>query len=128
MSVPFAIAAGAAIGALLRHYFSHFVMIVMGTSFPWGTLFVNVLGSAVLGFLVAWFAQKGGISTDVRAFLVVGALGSFTTFSAFSLEATLLLERGAYALSGAYIAGSVLLSIGGLMAGLFIGRQLTAVF
>lgn len=118
VSLPLAIAAGAAIGALGRHYVGLFMTRLLGASFPWGTLTVNVLGAFLMGGLVAFFAHKGGMPPEVRGFLVVGLLGSFTTFSAFSMEATMLYERGAYMATGGYVLGSVGLSIAGFALGL----------
>src|SRR5690606_31602004 len=99
-----------------------------GAAFPWGTLTVNVLGSLVMGALAGWLAFKAGEgwSQPLRLFLATGILGGFTTFSAFSLDAVLLWERGEAGLAAAYAGLSVLLSIGALMAGLALVRAVAA--
>jgi CrcB protein len=119
----FAIAAGGALGAVGRHLLSGQIMRWAGVGVPWGTLAVNLLGSFILGILVEFMALRWSATQEMRGFLVVGLLGGFTTFSAFSLDAVLLLDRGSLGPAFAYIAGSVLLSIGGLFAGLWLFRQ-----
>lgn len=119
----FAVACGGALGAMGRHFVSGHVMRWAGSGFPWGTLTVNVLGSFILGALVEYFALRWSTTNEMRGFLVVGVLGGFTTFSAFSLDAVLLLERGSLGPAFAYIAGNVVLSICGLFAGLLLFRQ-----
>ena len=119
----FAVACGGALGAMGRHLISGQVMRWAGGGFPWGTLTVNVAGSFLLGLLVEYLAQRWPATQEIRGFLVVGVLGGFTTFSAFSLDAVLLLERGSLTPAFAYIGGNVLLSIGGMFAGLLLFRQ-----
>jgi len=119
----FAVACGGALGAMGRHLVSGHVMRWAGGGFPWGTLTVNVLGSFILGALVEYLALRWSTTNEMRGFLVVGVLGGFTTFSAFSLDALLLLERGSLGPAFAYIAGNVVLSICGLFAGLLLFRQ-----
>ncbi len=111
------------LGAMGRHLISGQVMRWAGGGFPWGTLTVNVVGSFLLGLLVEYLAQRWPATQEIRGFLVVGVLGGFTTFSAFSLDAVLLLERGSLIPAFAYIGGNVLLSIGGMFAGLLLFRQ-----
>lgn len=125
MGLPLAIALGAMVGALARHYLSSLVAGLAGHGFPWGTLCVNIVGAFLLGTLVSWFALRQGVSLEVRGFLVVGLLGSFTTFSAFSLETLLLIERGAYLTAGGYILTSVFLTIGGLALGAQLMKTVT---
>jgi fluoride exporter len=117
---------GAGIGGALRHGVNVGCARLCGTAFPWGTLTVNVVGSFVMGALAAWLAFKAGEgwSQPLRLFLTTGILGGFTTFSAFSLDAVLLWERGQPGLAGAYVAASVVLSIAGLVAGLAAVRSL----
>lgn len=119
---------GAGMGGALRHGVNLGCARLCGTAFPWGTLTVNVVGSFVMGAIVAWLAFKAGEgwSQPVRLFLTTGVLGGFTTFSAFSLDAVLLWERGQIGLSLAYIAASVILSIAGLAAGLGLVRAISA--
>jgi CrcB protein len=123
MNMLFAIAAGGALGAVGRHLVSGQVMRWTGLGLPWGTLAVNVLGSLALGMLVEYMALRWSATQEMRGFLVVGLLGGFTTFSAFSLDVVVLLERGSLGPAFAYVAGSLLLSIGGLFAGLWLFRQ-----
>ena len=120
---------GAGIGGALRHAVNLGCARACGTAFPYGTLAVNVVGSFVMGLLAGWLAFKtDGALRDwayaLRLFATTGILGGFTTFSAFSLDAVLLYERGEPALAGAYALGSVVLSILGLVAGLAIVRAL----
>ena len=114
---------GGGIGAALRHGFNLAFARLLGTSFPYATLFENVSGSIVMGMLIAYFAFKGGITQHWQLFLTTGILGGYTTFSAFSLDAALLYQRGELALAALYVLASVALSIGGLFAGLALVRQ-----
>ncbi len=109
---------GAGIGGALRHGMSVAAARLFGHGFPFGTLIVNVVGSFVMGLLAGYFAFRPGIAQDMRLFLTTGILGGFTTFSAFSLDAALLVERHSYALAAGYIAGSVGISIVALFLGL----------
>ncbi|NBJ12344.1 fluoride efflux transporter CrcB [Microvirga arsenatis] len=119
---------GAGLGGALRHGVTIGCARVCGTSFPWGTLAVNVVGSFAMGAMAAWLALKAGEgwSEPLRLFLTTGILGGFTTFSAFSLDAVVLWERGQTGLAGMYVAASVLLSIAGLLGGLAAVRALAA--
>ena len=90
----------------------------MGQSFPWGTLAVNVLGSIAMGVLVEVTAQVWSPSPEVRALLVVGVLGAFTTFSTFSLDVVFLIDRGEFLAALAYILASVIVCVAGLYAGM----------
>lgn len=123
MNLVLAIAAGGALGAVGRHFVGAAALRLFGSGFPVGTVTVNIVGSFLMGALVALMALKLSPSPELRAFLTVGLLGGFTTFSAFSLDAVLLYERGAFAAAAAYVAVSVVCSIGGLVAGLQIVRQ-----
>ncbi len=123
MNLVLAIAAGGALGAVGRHFVGAAALRLFGSGFPVGTVTVNIVGSFLMGALVALMAVKLTPSPEFRAFLTVGLLGGFTTFSAFSLDAVLLYERGAYAAAAVYVAVSVVCSVGGLFAGLQIVRQ-----
>jgi CrcB protein len=118
---------GAGVGGALRHGVNMGAARLLGTAFPWGTLTVNVAGGFAMGLLAGWLALKAGEgwTQSVRLFFATGILGGFTTFSAFSLDAVLLWERGASAAAAAYVLASVVLSIAGLLAGLFVVRVLT---
>ncbi len=119
------VAAGGAIGASCRHLFGMVAMRLFGTGFPYGTLGVNILGSFMMGALIAWLAFRAeGAGQDLRLFVATGVLGGFTTFSAFSLETVLLWERGEAGLAALYIALSVMLSVAGLAGGLALVRSL----
>ena len=116
---------GGGLGAALRHGMNIAAARLLGTAFPYGTLIINVSGSLVMGLIAGYFAFKGGASQHWRLFLTTGVLGGYTTFSAFSLDAALLWERHEMALAALYVGGSVVLSIGGLFAGLFLVRHFT---
>jgi CrcB protein len=96
--------------------------------FPWSTFVVNVAGSFAMGALIAWLTSRSQppFHEQARLFLATGVLGGFTTFSAFSLDAVALWERGDMGLALAYVAASIVLSIGGLAAGLMLARNLAA--
>ena len=120
-----AIAVGGGIGSVLRHYVSSAVAALLGGGFPFGILAVNVLGGLAMGVIVELGALKLSVSPELRAFLTTGLLGGFTTFSAFSLDTALLLERGETALAAAYVGASVALSVGALFVGLWLVRGLS---
>lgn len=115
---------GGAIGAMLRFGAGMAAARVTFGGMPVGMLGVNVIGSVLMGVVVVYTAQKG--LTHLNPFLMAGILGGFTTFSAFSLEAFALYERGAPGAAAAYVALSVALSIGGLAAGVGLARSLWA--
>ncbi|MEA2984140.1 MAG: fluoride exporter, partial [Alphaproteobacteria bacterium] len=112
------------IGAALRHGVNLGATRWLGAGFPLGTLIVNVTGSLIMGLIAGYFAFKGDASQNWRLFLSTGILGGYTTFSAFSLDAALLYERGEVWLAAIYVVASVVLSIGGLFAGLAIARTI----
>ena len=117
---------GGGLGAALRHGINLALARLLGGGFPYATFFINVSGSFVMGLIAAWFAFKGDASQHWRLFLTTGILGGYTTFSTFSLDSALLLERGAYAQAAVYVVGSALLSILALFAGLWLIRGLYA--
>ena len=98
---------------------------LLGTAFPYGTFIINITGSTVMGLIAGYLAFKGEASQPWRLFLMTGILGGYTTFSAFSLDAALLYERGEIGLALFYVLGSVVFSIAGLFAGLALVRHLT---
>lgn len=126
MNMVLSIAAGGAIGSVLRHFAGKGALALFGPSFPVGTLLVNVLGSFVMGVLVALFAHTLNPSQEARAFLTVGLLGGFTTFSSFSLDVVTLYERGETLSAMFYVALSVILSLAGIFAGMFFTRSFVA--
>ncbi|HWK95440.1 MAG TPA: fluoride efflux transporter CrcB [Pseudolabrys sp.] len=116
---------GGGIGAALRHGFNIGSARLFGTSFPYGTLTINILGCLVMGLLTGYFAFKGDVSQHLRLFLTTGILGGFTTFSAFSLDVALLYERGETGLAATYILASVVMSLVAVFGGLALMRSLT---
>jgi CrcB protein len=116
---------GGGLGAAFRHGVNLVSARVLGTAFPYATLLENVTGSLAMGLIAGYFAFKGDASQHWRLFLTTGILGGYTTFSAFSLDAALLYERGELGLAALYVVASVALSIGGLFLGFAVIRQLT---
>jgi fluoride exporter len=116
---------GGGIGAALRHGVSRAAIGWLGPGFPYGTLFVNVVGGLLMGMLAEFFLAKEGGSEEARLFLVTGILGGFTTFSAFSLDSAVLWQRGDYWPLGLYVTESVLLSIAALFVGMTMVRTLS---
>lgn len=109
-------------GAVGRYLTGVATINLIGRGFPWGTLTVNILGSFLMGVIVVVLAKKGG--TQLAPLFMTGILGGFTTFSAFSLDAITIYERGQVGLALAYIAASVILSLAAIAAGLFAARGL----
>jgi CrcB protein len=118
---------GAGIGGVLRHGVNVVSPRWLGMGFPYGTMAINIVGSALMGLVAGWFAFRAGegVPQGLRLFLATGVLGGFTTFSAFSLDAALLWERGETVLAGIYVIGSVVLSLAGLLGGLAVMRSLS---
>jgi len=115
---------GGGLGAALRHGVNLLSARMLGTAFPYATVFENVSGSLAMGLIAGYFAfRSGGAHQHWQLFLTTGILGGYTTFSAFSLDAALLYERGALGLAAIYVVGSVALSIAGLFAGLALARH-----
>ena len=115
---------GGGLGSTLRHIVNVATARVLGTAFPYHTFIINITGSTVMGLIAGYLAFRGEASQPWRLFLMTGVLGGYTTFSAFSLDAVLLYERGEIALALLYVTGSVVLSIAGLFAGLALMRHL----
>lgn len=114
---------GAGIGGALRHGVNVGAARLFGFGFPFGTLIVNVAGSFAMGALAGYFAFRPGIAQHMRLFLTTGILGGFTTFSAFSLDAALLVERHSYGAAAGYMVGSVAASVSALFFGLVLFRS-----
>ena len=119
------VAFGGAIGSVLRYYVGIWGVRLAGPAFPWGTLTVNVVGSFIIGVFAEVIARKYGGSTDLRLLLMTGLVGGFTTFSAFSLDAIVLIERGNAGIALLYVFVSVGVSLGTVFAGLSLARALT---
>jgi CrcB protein len=120
---------GGGIGSTLRYALNALAARTLGSHFPWGTFLINISGSVLMGLIAGYLAPRGdGAAASSgqawRLFLMTGVLGGYTTFSAFSLDAALLYERGSPGLAAAYVAGSVALAIAGLFAGLAMVRAL----
>ena len=119
-----AIAAGGAIGALMRFWMSSGIYALLGRGFPYGTLAVNVLGSLVMGFLYILMIERLAVGGEWRAFALVGLLGAFTTFSTFSIETLNLLEQADYAKAIANMLLSVLACVVAAYVGVMLARQI----
>jgi len=121
MGTIFAVVVGGGLGDVARYFIAGWVQ-PAGVLFNWGIFAVNISGGLLMGMIVEASALKLNLSPDLRAFLTVGILGGYTTFSTFSLDSALLLQKGQYGLAAAYVMGSVVLSIAALFAGLWIAR------
>ena len=116
------VALGGALGATARYLTGLAAVRALGPGLPWGTLIVNIAGSFLMGILVVMLAQLGG--NRFAPFLMTGLLGGFTTFSAFSLDAVSLYERGAVGAAALYVSASVVLSLAAIAAGLILARSI----
>ena len=121
-----AIAAGGALGAVLRHYLNIWVSTAAATTFPLGIFIINILGGFAMGTVIAWFAHIHDPGQAAKSFIIVGVLGAFTTFSTFSMDTVTLLTRGAYTQGALYIVGSVVLSIAALILAMWTIRQVSS--
>ncbi|WP_441234455.1 fluoride efflux transporter CrcB [Bradyrhizobium sp. 930_D9_N1_4] len=126
MNIQFilAVAAGGALGSVMRYLVGIGSARAFGADFPWGTLIINVTGSFLIGLFVAMFVTRWNLPQAARIFLTVGICGGYTTFSTFSLDAWYLIERGQTWASAAYMIGSVVLSLGALIAAMQLVRAL----
>ena len=124
MKIILMVAIGGAIGAVARQQSNQLIMRIFGGEFPIGTIFVNILGSFIMGLLFELFASKITLSDEWRSLIFTGVLASFTTFSSFALDVALLSERNEYFYALCYIGMSVVLSIGALFVGLWVMRGL----
>lgn len=119
-----AVAAGGAAGSVARYLIAAHVMAWTGGGFPFGTLAVNLLGCTVMGLLAEAAALFWSPPPELRSFLMVGVLGGLTTFSSFALDFGVLWERNAQLSAMAYMAASLVLSLGGFFAGMAVIRLL----
>lgn len=117
------VAVGGGSGAVCRHLISLAGLRLLGSGFPWGTLCVNVVGSLLMGLFIEVLAQRLSGATELRYLIATGFLGGFTTFSTFSLDATVLWERGEPVLTVTYVVLSLMLSVGALFGGLHLMRH-----
>ncbi len=117
---------GGGVGSVARYLVNHNITRLLGWKFPFGVMFINITGSFLMGLVAGYFlGRTDALSQDMRLLLATGILGGYTTFSAYSLDAANLMQRGEVGLAGTYIAGSVVLSISGLFCGLWAMRALT---
>jgi len=121
------IAAGGAIGAVSRHLTGQWALRTLGPEWPHGTFLVNVVGGLAMGLFIGWLSQAARADANaLRAFFAVGVLGGFTTFSAFSLDVVVMIERKAWLGALGYALGSVVLAVLALFVGLMIARKVFA--
>ncbi len=123
MKQMLAVALGGALGAMMRFWVSGAVQRHVGGAFPWGTLFVNVLGSFLLGFLFVWLLERSTVGELARLLITVGFFGAFTTFSTFSVETVRLVQEGALA----WAIGNILLQVMLCVCLAWVGMQLARV-
>jgi len=123
MGTILSIAAGGALGAVIRYLLVLAAIAVFPASFPWGIMIVNVVGSFLIGALVVGFEVFGSIRGEMQAFLTIGFLGAFTTFSSYSLNIIELWEKQAYSAMAFYALGSVLLSLVAVVAGMVVTKM-----
>lgn len=118
------VAIGGAFGSVCRYLTGIAVSRLLGMSFPWGTMVVNLVGSFAIGFLIELIARRFSASMELRLLLVVGVLGGFTTFSSFTLDALTLMERGTTGWAAFYVLATVILGLLAGYGGLAVGRSL----
>jgi len=124
MKQVMAIAAGGALGAVMRWYVAGFIQRLSGSAFPWGTLAVNVVGSFLLGFLFVWMLERVTVGELARLAVTVGFLGAFTTFSTFSLETARMLQEGAFSMALGNVLAQVLVCVTLAWLGMQLARML----
>ncbi|MBS0275449.1 MAG: fluoride efflux transporter CrcB [Proteobacteria bacterium] len=123
-TILFAVGLGGGLGALLRYFVAGAIQSAAWPGYPWGIFVVNVTGGLAMGLIVELSALKLQMSPEMRAFLTTGVLGGYTTFSTFSLDSVLLVERGNYGSAAVYIVGSTALSILAVFAGMWAVRAI----
>tara|TARA_A100001037_G_scaffold117654_1_gene107142 strand:+ start:4256 stop:4630 length:375 start_codon:yes stop_codon:yes gene_type:complete len=119
-----AIGLGGALGALLRYFITSMIFNQLGNQFPWGTLTVNLLGCALLGFLITIFSYSWSSSEEIRSFFNIGLIGALTTFSAFSIEVVLMIEKGNWLMAASYVVLSVICCVGVTMVSMFVTKTI----
>lgn len=126
MRLFWSVAFGAALGGVSRFYLAGFIQQRAGIEFPVGTLFINVTGSLLLGFIMRLALESTTLSPELRVMLASGFCGGYTTFSTFSLETVLMLEERAYGRAAAYASSSVVLSVAATFAGFALASWVLA--
>ncbi|NYZ11178.1 fluoride efflux transporter CrcB [Azospirillum sp. RWY-5-1] len=126
-STILAVAVGGALGSVARYAVATAAVRLFGTGFPWGTMIVNALGCFTMGVLAELAVHVWSPPVEIRALVMVGVLGGFTTFSSFALDVGFLTGRGALGEAAAYALGTLILTVGGFFAGLSIVRALVSV-
>ena len=121
-----AVAAGGAIGSAARYVLNGLIQSAAWGGFPFGIFIVNISGGLIMGILTELMALKWNVSLELRAFLTTGILGGYTTFSTFSLDSAMLIQRHDYTTAGAYVVGSAILSIVALFCGMWLVRVIYA--
>ena len=124
MNQLLAIAAGGAVGSVLRFLMSSWVYSIAGRVFPYGTLAVNVVGSLLMGLLTVVLIERMSLGPEWRAAILLGVLGGFTTFSTFSIETLALIDTGEHLKAVSNMVLSLLLCVGGCWLGVVVGRQI----
>jgi CrcB protein len=122
----FYVAIGSALGGVSRYMLGGLVQRLADTTFPAGTLLINVTGSLLLGAIVRYAVETPTITPEIKAFLTIGFCGGYTTFSTFSYEAVAMLEDGQWTRAGLYVSASVLMSLFGTLIGFALARELIA--
>jgi fluoride exporter len=125
LRIPIAIALGAIPGALSRYYLTRFCVQWFGAGFPYGTFLINLSGALLMGFVTTLLLEKAIASPDLRAFISIGFLGAYTTFSTYVLETTVLLQSGHWWRALFYWGGSAVLGIVSLELGSTLARSLS---
>ena len=124
MNMILPITAGGAIGTTGRFLVGRMMFKIMGPGFPWGTLTVNVIGSFLIGLTVQMLAVHYSLSYEWQGFLIIGVRDGFTTFSAFSMELGLMIEKGQFSTAALYAFGSMFIGVAALFIGIYAGRSL----
>ena len=124
MYMILAIGVGGALGALLRYFITSMIFNQLGNQFPWGTLTVNLLGCALLGFLITIVSNSWSSSDEFRSFFSIGLIGALTTFSAFSIEVVLMIEKGNWLMAVGYVVWSVICCVGIKMVAMFVTKAI----
>jgi CrcB protein len=119
-----AISAAAIVGANLRYLLSRLAAIELGSVFPYGTLFINIVGSVIVGFFIIWTSERALVDPRWRLLVVIGFCGSFTTFSSYAFETMAYFEQGQWGLMAINILSNNILCLGGALAGMAAARVL----